>query len=299
MGGDLPTLIPKIGFDVSYPRVEEVTGLPRERAFTLIQELYDEGYLERRLHTTVSRCPHDGTTCLRPRLFCPGCQSEDINRVPLIEHLNCGHVDMEKNFVSGEDLKCPKCGRTLNQIGVDYRRPGYAYNCPSCGGVHPAPDEKWSCNYADHIFMMEDAQPEKVYSYTLSETRKGDILRVFQYIQPIKETYENLGYEASTFQTVRGKSGVSHLVDVYAKKETDRLVTSIARVLTERGIKLEEVLKHYAISLDVDPTNSILIALPELDRESEVYTKQFNLEVIEGDNLETVIQQLASIIRNQ
>lgn len=136
-------------------------------------------------------------------------------------------------------------------------------------------------------------------SFTLNIAKKDEIEHILEYIMPIKEVYQKLRFEAETFQMVQGTSGVSHLVDFFAKRETDRLVTHIARILIEQGIKPEEVLKHYAISLNVNPTKSILVALPQLDRESEVYSKQFNLEVIQGENLEIVIPKLASIVQNR
>jgi len=294
IGGQLPVISPKIGMDVTYPRVEEVARISSDRASELIHDLWEQGYLERRFSTTVYRCPHDRTTSLRPRLYCPSCQSEDIERVPLIEHMICGHIDIERNFKKGEDLQCPKCGRKLNQIGVDYRRPGFAYSCPSCGEFHPAPLEKWSCNFADHIFQIEDAIPEKLYSYTLNEEGKGEILRIFEYIQPIKEVYEKCGFEAESFHQVTGTSGVSHLVDVYAETNSMNPIKSITKVLTDGGIKPEEVLKHYAISLDIKASKTILIAHPKLDRESEVYSQNLGLMVIEGEDFDEILQKLAS-----
>jgi len=296
MGGNLPVISPRIGFNVTYPRVEEVAGVTTDRAQDLVRNLCELGYLNRSFSTMVYRCPFDNTTSLRPRLICPVCQSEEIERVPLIEHLTCGHVDQEKNYVKGEDLQCPNCGKTLNQIGVDYRRPGHAYYCPTCGEYSPAPIEKWSCNAENHVFEMEEAVAERLYTYTLNEAKRGEVSNVFGFIEPVKEAYVRCGYDAETFQTLTGKSGVAHLVDVYAEKGDEKPVTSIARILTYKGIKAEEVLKHFAITLDVDVTKPILIASPQLDKASEVYMDQLKLAVIEGNDFGTIIKDLEAFI---
>lgn len=299
MGGDLPVISPRIGYNVTYPRVEEVARVTADRAQDLLRELTEQGYLNRNFSTIVYRCPFDNTTSIRPRLICPVCQSEDIERVPLIEHMICGHVDQEKNFVKGEALLCPSCGKTLNQIGVDYRRPGHAYYSPTCGEYSPSPIEKWSCNAENHIFEIEEAVAEKLYTYTLNEAKRDEIQKVFGFIEPVKEAYVRCGYEAETFKMVTGKSGVAHLVDVYAKKGDENPVTSIARILTDKGITSEEVLKHFAITLDVDVTKPILIVSPQLDKESEVYTDQLKLKVIEGSNFKTIIEELEAIVCEQ
>ena len=111
----------------------------------------------------------------------------------------------------------------------------------------------------------------------------------------MKEAYVRCGYEAETFQMLTGKSGVAHLVDVYAEKVDEKTVTSIARILTDRGIK-SEVLKHFVITLDVDVTKPILIASPQLDKASEVYMDQLKLEVIEGSDFRMIIKDLEAFI---
>jgi cellulose synthase/poly-beta-1,6-N-acetylglucosamine synthase-like glycosyltransferase len=85
----------------------------------------------------------------------------------------------------------------------------------------------------------------------------------------------------------------------YSKKGDENPITSIARILTDKGIKPEEVLKHYVITLDVDVTTPVLIVSPQLDKESEVYTDQLKLEVIEGSNFKTIIEELEAIVCEQ
>jgi hypothetical protein len=190
-------------------------------------------------------------------------------------HRHCGrrHIDREE---------------LPQEVGEAPRRPGVQRHI-----------EKWSCNTENHVFEIEEAVAEKLYTYTLNEAKRDEVSKIFGFIEPVREAYVKCGYEAQTFQMVTGKSGISHLVDVYAKKGDENPVTSIARILTDKGIKPEEVLKHYAITLDVDVTTPVLIVSPQLDKESEVYTDQLKLEVIEGSNFKTIIEELEAIVCEQ
>jgi len=53
MGGNLPVISPRIGFNVTYPRVEEVAGVTTDRAQDLVRGLCELGYLNRSFSTMV------------------------------------------------------------------------------------------------------------------------------------------------------------------------------------------------------------------------------------------------------
>jgi len=294
--GDLSVLTPQFGQYVYYPKVEEISRVNRERTSDLLTDLWKQGYLKRNFYGKVFSCPHCGTTGLRPKQLCPSCQSQDIERVNLIEHMTCGHVDTEKNFLKGEEYVCPKCGKRLRQIGVDYRKPGVAYHCNGCGENNPTPLERWACNVSDHTFPLEEAITDRVFSYVLNEEKRDEILRIFEFIQPIADVFERFGFKTETFYSIIGTSGVHHLVDIYAYKNGDNPVISVVGVLVEEGINPEEVLKLYAISLDIKATITILIAVPKLDGTSKVYAKKFGLTVVEAKDFETVSHRLTSIL---
>lgn len=295
--GDLSILTPKVDQDIYYPKAGEVSRINREEMTEFLSKLWKQGYLKRKFYGKVFRCPHDGVTNLRPRLLCPRCQSEKWERQVLIEHLDCGHIDIERNFQRGEEYVCPKDGKKLRQIGVDYRKPGTAYYCPACEEIHPTLLERWTCNISDHTFPLEEAVAESVYSYTLNEEKRGEILSIFEFIEPIADVFKRFGFKTEAFYSIKGTSGMSHLVDIYAQKDTKKPITIIAGVLIEKGIKPEEVLKLYSISLDINTTKTFLIAIPNLDKESKVYTEKLGLSVIEAKDFETVGQRLDSMLK--
>ncbi|MCW4049532.1 MAG: hypothetical protein NWE89_07315 [Candidatus Bathyarchaeota archaeon] len=290
--GDLKVILPRIGQYVHYPDVERLTGLNRVQTIQLLKDLWERGVLERRFHGMAYKCPHDDTTNLRPYVTCPICNSENLEIVPLIEHLGCGHVDMERKFIKGDEYVCPKDGKTLRLIGVDYRRPGVAYYCPECDQLFPEVNVKWMCNYANHVFTLQEAKQETMYDYLLNEDNREDVLRSFKFIEPLAEVFRRHGFDAKTYHNLTGNSGVTHLVDVYAVKLDKNPKVIICSVLSDYNIKPEEVLRLYATSLDTKPTMSILVAIPSLDDQSRVYSETLGLHVIEGETLRVVEEAL-------
>ncbi len=293
--GDLKSLNPRIGRRISYPEIERVAGLDRKGALELVEQLWSDGYLDRSFHGMAYKCPHDGTTSLRPRLLCPKCEGEEVERERLIEHLGCGHVDMERNFRHGDGYVCPKDGKKLKLIGVDYMKAGIAYFCPTCNELIREPTLECVCIYANHTFHLDDAVQEHLYNYTLNEEGESKLTKAFKVIQPLADVFTKNGYEVSTFHRVTGASGISHLVDVYAINEMTQ-TTIISSILMEETIKPEEVLKLHAISLDINPTKAILIVVPELDPQSSLYADKLNVSVIQGEDFRAVERMLDEFI---
>jgi hypothetical protein len=297
--GDVSGIKPRIGQDVRYPLVEDITRTSKERSREILQQLYEQGYLDRRIEAKVYRCPHDNTASIRPRLSCPRCNSEALEKHPLLEHISCGHVDLEKNFLSGQGYVCPKDHGPLRQIGVDYRKAGMAYKCSSCGNLTPLPVERWVCNASDHVFSLEEAVSEDVYSYQLVEEKYDEVKQALRYVDPLAETLRRHAYLVETFADVVGASGITHSVDIYARTTTSNPREAVVvSVLTGEATKPENVIGIYCIVLDTSPKMAILVSIPKLNEESKFYAQKLGMTVIEGDDIAEASQQLDLFLQN-
>lgn len=290
--GSQSTLTPRIATWISYPMAQRSTGLDREATLSLILSLWQEGYLNRSFYGMAHKCPLDGTTSLRPKMTCPSCGGEENERTQLIEHLECGHVDREENFVRGSEYVCPIDNKKLKLIGVDYRKTGLAHYCPTCNELFPEPNVECVCNYANHVFSLHESVQEKLYTYTLNEDRKFQIIKSDEYIQPLTEVFLRRGYNVKTYHHVKGDSGVSHLIEIYAEKSMNETENVIVSILDGKA-EINDVLKHYATSLDIGPTKSLVISIPGLDASISAYASKLDLEVIEGKNISEVSEKLS------
>jgi len=102
-----------------YPLVEALVSGPEE-AEKFLNKLYETGILERKLYDKT--------------IFCPFCGSFDIKKSSLIEHVQCGYIDVEEKFLNKKGtLVFPKCGKILEKPEVDYRKAGMWCKCNECG----------------------------------------------------------------------------------------------------------------------------------------------------------------------
>jgi hypothetical protein len=298
--GDVSEIEPRIGQDLRYPLVEEIAHAGKGESKEMLQKLVEQGYLERRFHCKIYKCPHDGTTSVRPRLSCPRCNSEELEKHVLIEHFSCGHVDLEENFLDGDRYVCPKDHKELHKVGVDYRKAGIAYKCSSCGNLSPLPVERWACNASDHVFSLEEAVVEDVYSYLFVGEKQDEAMRTFEYINPIANALEKHGYSVGTFADILGASGITHLVDIYAQRNLQgSKETAIVDILMGEEARPEAILGMYGVVLDTSPSKAVIVAVPSMSDEGRFYAQKLGMEAIEGKDIEEASQRLDLLIQNQ
>ncbi len=311
-------LVPKIGLKVSYPNAELVLRVNRETTLEVIQKLWEEGFLSRNFHGVAYRCPRDGTTSLRPKLLCPKCMSEDIEKVTLVEHLGHGHVDRESKFLKGGKYVCPVDGKELKLIGVDYRKPGTAYYCPICDALYTQPLSLWACNQNDHNFAPEEAIAERTYTYQLNTEKIDELKGKFEkeavvvnafdkiekfletptpektttdYVGPIVSSLKEKGFDVEVFKSVTGRSGIPYVIDITAWKENLGF-RFLIRMLNGSNINVDEVFRFYAVGLDVGNALPVLVVIPGLTNESKVYARKLGLKVVEAESAEAVSAKL-------
>ena len=315
--GDIETIIPRIGANVSHPQVEFLLKLNRERTIELLENLWEEGYLTRAFHSNIYACPHDGTTSLRPKVVCPKCRSEDLDRVELMEHLGQGHIDIERKFLKNGKYVCPVCNKTLKTIGVDYRKHGSAYYCLSCSTLHSEPLKLWECN-SGHAFTLEEATSTKIYSYSLNPDKVEELQQmvekpppedVFQTIEhyvmeedgapmeltrQIAEIYRLRGYDVKTIHTLEGVSGKKHTFDIYATKPGG--VAIVVGFLIDLENATEYITKLSSATTDAKATHVILIAVPTLNYSMINYARVKGASVIDGVDMIEVAEKLELLL---
>ena len=104
-----PVYDPKYGY--RYPIVEALVGDPEETE-EFLNKLYETGILERELYDRIIYCPFCGSPNISTRYCCPYCGSFNVKKSSLIEHIQCGYIDIEEKFINKNGtLTCPKCGK--------------------------------------------------------------------------------------------------------------------------------------------------------------------------------------------
>ena len=87
-------------------------------------------------------CPSCGSIKTGHIFSCPECKKSSFVQSDLIEHYDCGTIDLEKNF---ENDTCPNCKKSLEAFGVDYKVLKNNYFCTKCQAKFQEPRCDYLC----------------------------------------------------------------------------------------------------------------------------------------------------------
>lgn len=292
----LPVFSPKSPKFVEYPLANEILAESNSFTLQLLSDLTRLGYLTKRFYEKVLFCPICNSTDLRYTTYCPRCGSGYILRTLVFEHLACGFIGNEKEFLNETGYTCPKCHRQLNLIGSDYRSPGYYYKCYNCGELAPAPSEKWRCCQCKAQFNKDEIKEVCLFAYAINEEKKGKLPVERIPKNRIAEFLRRDGYEVETNVKVTGRSGAEHEIDLLATKHSGpfehRIVVGFATA--DQEVDSEEVIKLYAKGYDINAQDIILVALPRLSADALHFAQHYRLRVFEAEDLDKIEADLTT-----
>jgi transcription elongation factor Elf1 len=286
-----PVFDPHKGY--RYPLIEVILGDPA-KVEDFLNRLSRTGILRRELYDKMLFCFRCGSPKISIHYNCPHCKSFNVKKSSLVEHLQCGYIDVEDRFRRGEKLVCPRCGKELVKSDADYRKAGIWCTCNDCNKSFDIPVPSHFCRDCKQEFTFEDSIYKDAYSYTLGEEAKKEASLGWILVAPIREFLEDNGFEIETPGFLKGKSGASHMFDITAfKKSADKNVTVIDLATpTEDVISEQPVIAMFAKIYDVSPDNACLIAIPKMSENGKKMAKLYNITLIEAKNPKEVIKAL-------
>jgi len=226
-----------------YPVAEDYFG---KDAKNQLDNLVKEGLMEKHFYSRELGCPKCGSINLVIRFHCPKCGSTKIVKKNLIEHWSCGYVGGEDEFKDG---KCPKCGKKLEKVGVDYAKLGPKYKCLDCNEVFQSPVDKLKCANCNHTFTKEDAGEVILYSYKISPKLEEELEAAIYQRNYLIKKLEDMGFTIEDSESIRGKSGLTH--DFYLVVSRGEGIFKRRLVIEmlyggEDGIPVDEIFSLYA-----------------------------------------------------
>lgn len=297
LSGELARLDPVFDPDKGYryPLVEAILGNPA-KVEEFLSKLSSAGVLRKDLTDKILFCPRCGSPKVSMHYNCPHCKSFNIRKSALVEHLQCGYIDVEDHFRRGEKLVCPRCGRELAKPDVDYRKAGIWCTCNDCKKSFDIPVPSHFCRDCKEEFNFEDAVYRDAFSYILSDEARKEASLGWILVMPIKEFLESRGFEVETPGFLKGKSGASHMFDVTAfKKDVAKNMTVIdLATSTEEVVSEQPVIAMFAKIYDVTPDNACLVAIPRITDNGKRMAKLYNITLIEAKNPKEAIRTLES-----
>lgn len=281
--------------ELTYPELKYNLGMSSADSHSIIEGLFDQGLLEKKPKGQTLACPYDDSLHIRPHLYCSKCSSSDVAKKDLIDHYKCGNIDSEDKYTKDQELVCPKCSRTLNQIGVDYKKMP-AYICRKCGERMSTPPIQFECKEFSHIFKVNDAHMKELYSYTVTgEGRKLLDKELFDFA-PIIKYFESLGYRVKSPMILPGFSGIKHQFDILGVRTNKRREALLLKLVpTDHSLQAEEIQRIFAEVMDTQPDHMIIVALPESSSDAKSYAQITNITLIDGKNADDILDELKTI----
>ncbi len=279
-----------------YPDVEKIVGSP-ESTKEFLKNLYDAGILKRELYDRVIHCPKCNSFNIAMHYCCPKCDSFIIKKTAMIEHTKCGYIDSEENFQAGDKLVCPKCTGKLMKMDVDYVKAGVWCTCRKCGKSFDIPSPSHFCRDCHQIFTFDEAVYEDAYIYSLSEDVTQNVHLGLTTL--ITKFLQNCGFEVESPGLLDGKSGLSHIFDIVARRRlgTNRNVIVIdLATANDAAVSQDFVTAMFGKVYDSSPNKAFLIAVPKLEQSGRSLTGSYNINLIEAKDRDDVVNALKALI---
>lgn len=283
-----PVYDPKIGY--YYPVVEAILG-DREQVMPFLNRLYNAGILKRKLYDKVIFCPKCDTANISVRYCCPFCKSVDIQKSALIEHIKCGYMDIEENFLEGDRYICPKCKEPLKKVDVDHRKAGIWCTCNECDKNFDIPITINFCRNCHTNSTFEECVIKDVYTYTITENIKAESFLNWFVIATIREILAKKGLTVESPAILKGRSGANHSFDVAAYKggEAKTLMVLDLATTTDKVVSEQPVIALFAKIFDVSPEKAYLIAIPQLSENGKKMAELYKINAIEAKTQEEAL----------
>jgi predicted RNA-binding Zn-ribbon protein involved in translation (DUF1610 family) len=284
--------------DFTYPEAEKIMGSSFQVVREILETLSEESILLEEPFTLTLVCPYCSDNRLVIELACPHCDSKRLKAGTTIEHLECGYIGFEEDV---KNMVCPKCGKRMRALGIDYRKPGIMYRCMSCKEFVGEPKRKYVCLKEKHVFYEDDIVSKEVFSYRLNPYKKDFVGKLVIDLNPVAEVLRAKGLIVKTPARIRGRSGVEHTFTLFASSNDDTNIIVVDILVSDKPID------DYAFSLifkalDINASKRIMVFIPGLTEKARVLFDHYgvlpDMSIVECNNISDVNNAVLNVLNN-
>ncbi|GEM_PF-1813238 len=196
--------------EVSYPDAEGLLDDRDDGAVVVLERLADRGVLDREFQSKVYICPECLTEGMQYSSACPSCGSIEAFETTLVEHTECGTVDVEESYRNGV---CPGCERQVTEETLSSQQ---RYVCQGCESWFDTPANRLRCRDCLHVCQPSDSHERVLYIYALG--REGDrwLDDQLRARGAIADELSDRRFETTIDAVVTADDGTDYPVHVYA-----------------------------------------------------------------------------------
>jgi len=228
--------------EIYYPEIGDYFSV-----VDLLENLVLEGYLRKNKFIKVILCPNCNSHLVLSRYYCPSCDSFDVERIMLVMHTPCGHIDVLSAFKE----KCPTCGELIKSEDLELL--GEIMECNSCKARFDEPTVKHYCLNCGIEFTHREAIYEKIFEYEIVEEKFKELEETLVK-DLVKSFFEEKGFKVSSNVTIQGASGLKHAFSFLAIRNNIGLYIDIKLADEESS---DIYVRTYAKYIDVRDVNTV------------------------------------------
>ncbi|MFN4337263.1 MAG: hypothetical protein ACK4FV_06780 [Candidatus Nitrosocaldus sp.] len=292
--GITDTILPTIDNDgnVVYPILDELSI-----TIDMLEEAVKDGMLEKRVYNKIPICPIHNKVLKHIVLHCPECNSKDIKKMHLIEHITCGFIGEKNKFrIDSNRLVCPSCNTIITEKNSNML--GVWYVCNRCLAKFNSPILMFACD--DHTLDITSIDIIEIFYYTSIRGIISTEHDMNEMMESLYQTLERKNLNVRKMHAMKGRSGVTHTVSMYIDDYSG------SNIIIECCIKdsddktfYNNVMATIIKMTDLRARQMILICVPKIIDELRSMATANNIMVIEGNNRNRILATILDIVNSK
>jgi len=271
-------IVYKVGeIDVLADRIESLTR--------------NEGILDTVGMTSFAACPKCDSLNLTVLMKCPNCGKQTLSKSEMVIHYECGHLAPLQEIIKPNEnaYTCPKCGKLMKRVGIDYGRPGLGFTCPNCKQVSQYPLIKLLCQRG-HELKVDEPELRLFHVYRLGKALQT-VPRIVELLNAIKQKLTESGRNCVLLAKVTSPKGSVYITPLLVFG----MPPLIADFILEESNWEVQVLGAIKKTADLN-VRSLLVVRKELEQPVKGMVNPERIKVITFDNEGEIADRVAEVV---
>jgi len=281
---------------IIYPILSTIGESPSNSTF--LDDLVTEGVLDRQIYEKMIVCPlHPNSISSSVRVYCPKCNSMQIEKLNLFEHKKCGHI-MEGKDSGCDSLSsiCPSCTKEIKDIQLEIRVLAMWYKCEGCSEKFDDATLKIHCRKHNHDFDPNSGKLNNLFCYklrTLHVSKNSDTTQIKNELVKLLN-----GFNFSTKQNalIKGKSQNMHEIPIYVSSSSGKESLLIFIKNQFEGIQESDMNSILVTMLDIEPTRTLFVTPSKILDGVENLAKHYHISVISDPDFSKILSGVEEFV---
>lgn len=284
---------------IAYPILDQIGEDPTN--IELLEKLTSNSFdvLEKTTYERLAVCPqHPESLSVTVRLYCPKCNSMDIEKLSLIEHKRCGYISENTNFEMASDgtiKNCPSCKKEIKNMQKEIAMPAMWYTCTGCKEKFDDVSIKLHCTKYKHDFETNKSHTIVIPGFRIKNLADSSNSSISPILNELKDLLKSHNFSAEENYMVTGKSGNPHHVNIYGEDVNKRTVLIFIKNPAAEDDSAELNSKVIQV-LDTSPTVAILIGFPSISEKAKTITTNYNISLVTEQDPSEILSSIKTIL---